>query len=264
MKPILRIEHLTKVFPGSGIIRQHPVMALDDINFTVEEGDIFGLVGESGSGKTTLARSILFLEQITSGKIYFEDILLNSVPPYKWKKLRSKMQIIFQDPHGSLNPRLPVYRSLEEGLINLGYSRKKRAETIRNRLDQVGIPYSQKDWYPHEFSGGQKQRIVIARALSMNPRFLILDEPVSNLDVSIQAGIINLLMDLKNEFNLTYIFISHDLDLVGYLSTKIGVLKSGRLLEVGPADEILSHPLHPYTKSIIDNPLSFQNSPGPS
>jgi ABC-type oligopeptide transport system ATPase subunit len=258
VNPIIKVEHLTKIFPGSGIIRRNPVKALDDISFTVDEGDIFGLVGESGSGKTTLARSILFLEQPTYGQVYFEDTLLNSVPSYRWKKLRAKMQIIFQDPHGSLNPRLPIRKSLEEGLINLGYSRKKRAETIRNRLDQVGIPYSQKDWYPHEFSGGQKQRIVIARALSMNPRFLILDEPVSNLDVSIQAGIINLLMDLKSEFNLTYIFISHNLDLVGYLSTKIGVLKAGRLLEVGPTEEVLANPLHPYTKSIIDNPLSFQ------
>jgi len=171
--------------------------------------------------------------------------------------MRSRMQIIFQDPHGSLNPRLTVRESLEEGLLNLGVSRKKRLERIRKLLDEVGIPFAQAEWYPHEFSGGQKQRIVIARALSVRPKFLVLDEPVSNLDVSIQAGIINLLMDLKREFNFTYIFISHDLDLIGYLSTRIGVLKAGKLVETGPTEEILSHPRHPYTKELVENPLSF-------
>ncbi|GAB4221609.1 MAG: ABC transporter ATP-binding protein [Spirochaetales bacterium] len=257
MKPILRVENLTKIFPGSGIIKRYPVKALDNINFSVEEGDIFGLVGESGSGKTTLARCILFLDPPTSGKVYYGNLCLNKVPPYRWKKLRSRMQIIFQDPNSALNPRLPIRRSLEEGLINLGYSRKERNETIRKLLDQVGIPYNQIDWYPHEFSGGQKQRIIIARALSMKPKFIVLDEPVSNLDVSIQAGIINLLMDLKNEFNLTYIFISHDLELIAYLSTKIGVLKGGQLVEAGRTEDILSHPLHPYTRFLLENPFTF-------
>ncbi|MFQ3621607.1 MAG: ABC transporter ATP-binding protein, partial [Spirochaetales bacterium] len=148
----------------------------------------------------------------------------------------------------------------EEGLINLGYNRKTRKDIIRKLLDQVGIPYNQADWYPHEFSGGQKQRIIIARALSMNPKFIVLDEPVSNLDVSIQAGILNLLLDLKKELNLTYIFISHDLDIIAYLSTKIGVLKAGQLVEVGKAEEVLSHPLHPYTRFLLENPLSFHST----
>jgi ABC-type oligopeptide transport system ATPase subunit len=260
MKPFLRVEHLTKIFPGSGIIKRYPVKALDDINFSVEEGDIFGLVGESGSGKTTLARCILFLEPPTHGKIYYGNLCLNQVPWYRWKKLRSRMQIIFQDPNSALNPRLTIRKSLEEGLINLGYNRKQRTETIRKLLDQVGIPFSQVDYYPHEFSGGQKQRIIIARALSMNPKFLVLDEPVSNLDVSIQAGIINLLMDLKKEFNLTYIFISHDLDLIAYLSTKIGVLKGGQLVETGLTEEVLTRPLHPYTQYLLENPLSFHST----
>lgn len=259
MRPILRVENLTKIYPGSGIIKRYPVKALDNISFTVNEGDIFGLVGESGSGKTTLARCILFLEAPTSGKVYYGNLCLNTVPWYRWKKLRRRMQIIFQDPNSALNPRIPIRKSLEEGLINLGYSKKQRTDTIRKLLDQVGIPYNQVDWYPHEFSGGQKQRIIIARALSMNPKFIVLDEPVSNLDVSIQAGIINLLMDLKREFNLTYIFISHDLDLIAYLSTKIGVLKGGQLVEVGNAEDVLSHPLHPYTRFLLENPLSFHS-----
>ena len=257
MTPILRVENVSKTFYGSGVLHHHPVRALDDVSFQVEEGEIFGLVGESGSGKTTLARTILFLEQPSSGKVYFEDRCLNDLSSRKWRRMRSRMQIIFQDPHGSLNPRLTVRESLEEGLLNLGVSRKKRLERIRKLLDEVGIPFAQAEWYPHEFSGGQKQRIVIARALSVRPKFLVLDEPVSNLDVSIQAGIINLLMDLKREFNFTYIFISHDLDLIGYLSTTIGVLKPGKLVETGPTEEILSHPRHPYTKELVENPLSF-------
>jgi len=167
------------------------------------------------------------------------------------------MQIIFQDPHGSLNPRMSIRESLEEGLLNLGVSRKKRMERVRKILDDVGIPFAQAEWYPHEFSGGQKQRIVIARALSMRPKFLVLDEPVSNLDVSIQAGIINLLLDLKKEFNFTYVFISHNLDLIGYLSTRVGVLKAGRLVETGPTEEVLTNPRHPYTRELVENPLSF-------
>lgn len=257
MKTILRVEHLSKTFYGSGVLHHHPIQALGDVSFEVEEGDIFGLVGESGSGKTTLARTILFLEPPTSGRVYFEDTCLNDLPAWRWRKMRSRMQIIFQDPHGSLNPRLTIRQSLEEGLVNLGVSRKKRTDKIKRLLDQVGIPFAQVDWYPHEFSGGQKQRIVIARALSMKPKFLILDEPVSNLDVSIQAGIVNLLMDLKRDFNLTYIFISHDLDLIGYLSTKIGVLNAGNLVETGATEEVLSHPKHPYTRELVENPLSF-------
>ena len=257
MKAVLRVENLSKTFYGSGVLHHHPVKALENVSFEVEEGDIFGLVGESGSGKTTLARTILFLEPPTTGKVYFDDTCLNDLSAGKWRKMRSRMQIIFQDPHGSLNPRLTIRQSVEEGLVNLGVSRKRRSVKIKKLFDQVEIPYAQADWYPHEFSGGQKQRIVIARALSMKPKFLILDEPVSNLDVSIQAGIINLLLDLKRDFNLTYIFISHDLDLIGYLSTKIGVLKAGRLIETGPTEQLLSCPGHPYTKELVENPLSF-------
>ncbi len=257
MSALLRVEGLTKVFFGSGLIRSHPVTALDGVSFEVEEGEIFGLVGESGSGKTTLARTILFLETPTSGRIHYRDVCLNDLSSHRWRKMRSRMQIIFQDPNGSLNPRLTIRESLEEGLINLRMPRKRRNEEIKKLLDQAGIASAHMDWYPHEFSGGQKQRIVIARALSMKPRFLILDEPVSNLDVSIQAGIINLLLDLKKEFNLTYIFISHDLDLIGYLSTRIGVLRKGKLLEVGATEDVLNDPKHPYTRDLVNNPLSF-------
>jgi ABC-type oligopeptide transport system ATPase subunit len=259
-RPILELKNISKTFTGSGLLRRTPVAALKNVTLSIEEGDIFGLVGESGSGKTTLARTILFLETPTSGKVYFKGICLNNLSSRKWRKMRSRMQIIFQDPHGALNPRLTIGQSMEEGLKNLGMPRNKRREEVKNLLDQVGIPDSQKNWYPHEFSGGQKQRIIIARALSMKPVFLILDEPVSNLDVSIQAGIINLLLDLKQEYNLTYMFISHDLDLIGYLSTKIGVLKDGELIETGRADQILSHPEHPYTRELVENPLSFMDT----
>jgi ABC-type dipeptide/oligopeptide/nickel transport system ATPase subunit len=170
------------------------------------------------------------------------------------------MQIIFQDPNSALNPRLTIGQSMEEGLRNQGIARGERKVRVKALLDQVGIPWSQESWYPHEFSGGQKQRIVIARALVLRPDFLILDEPVSSLDVSIQAGIINLLLDLKEEYRLTYLFISHDLDLIAYLSTKIGVLKNGELVETGPAEQILSCPQHPYTRELAENPLSFMDT----
>jgi ABC-type oligopeptide transport system ATPase subunit len=260
MMPLLAAESLSKTFPGAGILRRSPVPALKNVSFTIEEGDIFGLVGESGSGKTTLARTILFLEPPSSGQVYFRGIRLSSLSLRKMRKMRARMQIVFQDPNSALNPRLTIRQSMEEGLRNLGIPREERAARVKTLLDQVGIPWSQQNWYPHEFSGGQKQRIVIARALVLRPDFLILDEPVSSLDVSIQAGIINLLLDLKEEYRLTYLFISHDLNLIGYLSTKIGVLKSGELLEAGPAEQILSCPRHPYTRELLENPLSFTDT----
>ncbi|MDR2588626.1 MAG: ATP-binding cassette domain-containing protein [Spirochaetales bacterium] len=260
MSAILRVENLCKTFSGAGLFRRRPVAALKNLSFEIEEGEIFGLVGESGSGKTTLARTILFLEEPSSGFVYFQGARLNGLSRSALRGMRPRMQIIFQDPHSALNPRRTILESMEEGLKNLGVRREKRREGVRDLLDHVGIPWSQKDWYPHEFSGGQKQRIIIARALSMKPAFLILDEPVSNLDVSIQAGIINLLLDLKREYNLTYMFISHDLDLIGYLSTRIGVLKDGELIESGEAEEIFSRPQHPYTRELVENPLSFMNT----
>jgi ABC-type oligopeptide transport system ATPase subunit len=261
-RPILRVENLSKTFAGSGILRRNPAPALKNISFTIAEGDIFGLVGESGAGKTTLARTILFLEPPSAGEIFFKDIRLSSLTAKEMRKMRSRMQIIFQDPHSALDPRLTIRQSMEEGLKNFGVPRDERRERVKTLLEQVEIPWSQEDWYPHEFSGGQKQRIVLARALSMKPEFLVLDEPVSSLDVSIQAGIINLLLDLKKEYNLTYLFISHDLDLIGYLATTIGVLKEGRLVETGPAGQMLSDPRCPYTKELMENPLSFLNLSG--
>ncbi|MDR3200907.1 MAG: ATP-binding cassette domain-containing protein [Spirochaetales bacterium] len=258
-QPILEVQNLSKTFTGAGILRRDPAKALKDVSFSIEEGDIFGLVGESGSGKTTLARTILYLEAPSSGEVFFRGIRLSKLSTGKLRKLRPRIQIIFQDPHSALDPRLTIGQSMEEGMKNLGFPPKKRRAEVKALLDLVGIPWSQEDWYPHEFSGGQKQRIVIARALSMKPEFLILDEPVSNLDVSIQAGIINLLLDLKREYNLSYMFISHDLDLIGYLSTTIGVLKDGRLVESGPAEQILSNPTHPYTREMVENPLSFMD-----
>ena len=257
---LLVTENLSKTFPGAGILRRRPAVALRNVSFAIQEGEIFGLVGASGSGKTTLARSILLLEQPTSGEVYFRGTRLSSLSLRAMRKMRSRMQIVFQDPHNALNPRIPIGQSMEEGLKNQGIPAAERRARVKRLLDQVGIPWSQEAWYPHEFSGGQKQRIVIARALVCQPEFLILDEPVSSLDVSIQAGIINLLLDLKKEYNLTYLFISHNLDLIGYLSTTIGVLKDGELVETGPAEQILSSPSHPYSKELVGNPLSFMDT----
>jgi peptide/nickel transport system ATP-binding protein/oligopeptide transport system ATP-binding protein len=257
---LLRVENLSKIFTGARLSGHSPAPALKDVSFSIEEGAIFGIVGESGAGKTTLARTMLFLDPPSSGEVFFKDIRLSSLSAKKMRKMRPLMQIIFQDPGSALNPRMTVRQSVEEGLLNFGVPQDKRRAEVKNLFEITGIPWSQEAWYPHQFSGGQKQRIVIARALSMKPEFLIFDEPFSSLDISIQADIINLLLDLKNAYNLTYLFISRDLDLVSYLSTAIGILKEGCLVETAPAKEILTNPQHPYTRALMENPLSFPHS----
>jgi len=262
MDRFLELKSLSKQFHGPGLLSQHRggTLAVDRVSFGIEKDTVFGLVGESGCGKTTLARALLYLEAPSSGEIWFDGTLLGDLGTRDLRRFRRRMQIVFQDPNSALNPKMNILRCLEEGLINLGVAKDARRRRIAELLELVGISPSNVERYPHEFSGGQKQRIVVARALSMNPEFLVLDEPVSNLDVSIQAQIINLLLDLKNEFSLTYLFISHDLHLVAYLSDRIAVMYQGRIVELAPTDELLQRPLHPYMIKLFSSVPGIRGS----
>ena len=230
---------------------QGGVLAVDRVSFSIEKGSVFGLVGESGCGKTTLARALLYLDPPTAGEVLFDGTRLGGLSRRELRERRRRMQIVFQDPNSALDPKMRVRDSMEEGLRNLRVPKLERERRVRELLELVGIPSEHASRYPHEFSGGQKQRIVVARSLTMDPEFLVLDEPVSNLDVSIQAQIVNLLLDLKKELSLTYLFISHDLHLVAFLSDRIGVMYQGRLVELAPTGEIMARPAHPYTLKLF-------------
>ncbi len=252
---ILRVEGLKKYFPiRRGLFQRISgwVKAVEDVSFQIEKGKTLGLVGESGCGKTTVARLILKLLDADDGRIIFNGRDLIPLSETEMKPLRQEIQIIFQDPYGSLNPRMTVAQSIAEGLrvagVSPGPAQKKRLELL---LKMVGMSPATMDRYPHEFSGGQRQRIGIARALSVQPALIICDEPVSALDVSIQAQIINLLKDLQDELDLSYLFISHDLNVVGYLCSDVAVMYRGHIMEYAPADEIFDHPLHPYTHLLL-------------
>lgn len=248
---ILEVKNLKQYF---NVGRKDEVRAVDDITFNVHEGETFGLVGESGSGKTTTGRAISHLYEPTGGEIIFEGKDVSKLKTKKdEKEFRSDIQTIFQDPYASLNPRMKVKDIIAEGIdINhLAKDKADRDDQVEELLETVGLNKEHANRYPHEFSGGQRQRIGIARALAVKPKFIIADEPISALDVSIQAQVVNLLKDLQKKRKLTYLFIAHDLSMVKYISDRIGVMHYGRMLEIADADELYAHPLHDYTRSLL-------------
>jgi len=253
---LIRVENLTKNFPiYKGILIERQVgaiQAVSNVNLKIKKGETFGLVGESGCGKSTLGRTILQLYKPTSGKVFFRDIDLTSLKGEELRQVRKHMQMVFQDPYASLNPRLNVRRIISEPLEahNIGNA-KTRHEKVLELLDLVKMSRSHANRYPHEFSGGQRQRIGIARALALEPEFIILDEPISALDVSIQAQIVNLLEELQERLQLTYLFIAHDLIMVRHISNRVGVMYLGKIVEQARNDELYGNPLHPYTQSLL-------------
>lgn len=249
-KKLVELKNLSLTFNKG---KSNEVKAIDDVSFDIYEGEIFGLVGESGSGKTTIGRSILKLYDIDSGTVTFAGNDISSLKGKDLHEFRKTAQMIFQDPQASLNGRMKIRDIIAEGIDihKLAKTKEEREAKVKELIDLVGLNEDHLSRYPHEFSGGQRQRIGIARALAVNPHFIVADEPISALDVSIQAQVVNLMQKLQYEQGLTYLFIAHDLSMVKYISDRIGVMHWGKLLEVGPADEIYHNPIHPYTKSLL-------------
>ena len=249
-KKILEVKHLKQYFKNGRTVTK----GVDDVSFDIYQGEVFGLVGESGSGKTTTGRSILQLYTPTAGEVLFEGKDVTKLHGRDEQlAFRRDAQMIFQDPYASLNPRMTVEDIIAEGLDihHLVKDKAERRKRVEDLLETVGLNRNHASRFPHEFSGGQRQRIGIARALAVEPKFIVADEPISALDVSIQAQVVNLMIDLKKQRDLTYLFIAHDLSMVKFISDRIGVMHYGKLLEVGSADEVYDHPLHDYTKSLI-------------
>jgi peptide/nickel transport system ATP-binding protein len=255
-RPLLEVNGLKKHFPiRGGILGQETakVYAVDDVSFSIERGETLSLVGESGCGKSTVGKSILRLYPITDGEVWLDGERIDDLPASKLRPLRRRIQVVFQDPFSSLNPRMKVRDILAEPLINFGivHGGRELTERVEQLMDKVQLPRDAIGRYPHEFSGGQRQRIGIARALALKPEFVVCDEPVSGLDVSVQSQIINLMQDLQRELGLTYLFISHNLAVVRHISTRIAVMYLGRIVELADAAELYRNPLHPYTEALL-------------
>ena len=254
-KNLVRVEHLRKYFPVRGGILQQVVgwvQAVDDVSFAINDGETLGMVGESGCGKTTVGRTMLRLTEPSGGQIFFGGVEVFSLRGRDLKDMRRNMQIIFQDPYASLDPRLPIGDSIMEGLKihNIG-TPKDRYGVVLDMLHKVGLEEYHAHRYPHEFSGGQRQRIGIARALALRPKFIVCDEPVSALDVSIQSQVLNLLKDLQHEFGLTYLFIAHNLSVVEHISDRVAVMYLGKMVELTDREQLFRNPLHPYTQALM-------------
>jgi len=254
-RDIVVVENLVKYYPVyGGVFRREvdQVQAVDDVSFTIKEGETLGLVGESGCGKTTVGHTMLKLREPTSGSVFFDGADIFQLSNKELKALRRKMQIVFQDPYASLDPRLPVGESIAEGLKIHGVgNNKERVDIVLEALKNVGLEDYHAHRYPHEFSGGQRQRIGIARALALNPKFVVLDEPVSALDVSIQAQVLNILKDLQKEFDLTYLFVAHNLAVVEHISDRVAVMYLGKIAELASRENLFRKPLHPYTQALM-------------
>lgn len=262
LQPLIEVRHLKKYFRRKASLlekllerqKDSIVLAVDDVSFDICQGETLGLVGESGCGKSTLGRTILNLHEKTDGQIFYKGNEISSMNGKLKKEFRKKAQIIFQNPYGSLNPRMTVYEILKIAIECRGEKNPQvQQKEIFNLIDCVGLSKRHLDQYPHQFSGGQRQRIGIARALAMKPEFIVADEPVSALDVSVQAQILNLMEELKQEFRLTYLFISHDLSVVYHVSDRVAVMYLGQLMELAETKELFKHPKHPYTKALLSS-----------
>lgn len=255
MAPLLEVRHLQKYYPvKSGLFKQHKdyVHAVDDVSFMIEKNEVFGLVGESGCGKTTVGRLITRLVEATDGEILFDGQDFRALNKKELREMRRNIQMIFQDPYGSLNPRMTIRDIIAEPLLKHSICPKHKVDDqVKKLLNVVGLSSREMSKYPHEFSGGQRQRIVIARALSVQPKLIVCDEPVSALDVSIQAQILNLMSDIQQEFGTSYLFIAHGIPVVQHISSRVAVMYLGKLVEVAPSEEIFLKSLHPYSKALI-------------
>ena len=252
---LLRVEDLKIYYPvaGSGFGKKEFVKAVDGVTFEVKKGEVFGIVGESGCGKSTLGRGVCKLENLTSGHVYLDGEDITEYNDLRMRSVRKKVQMVFQDPYASLNPRMSVFDIIAEPLLvhHLYQDKADLEKKVLDLLHRVGLDDYNANRYPHEFSGGQRQRIGIARALAVEPSLIIADEPVSALDVSIQAQVLNLLNELKHDLDLTYIFVAHDLSVVEYISDRVGVMYLGNFVEVGEKEKIYSNPMHPYTQALL-------------